>query len=98
GIATTLSSNQIYVFGGINSVGVDQSTVFEFTPANNTAAGTPGTPTGAWVTRANLATARRQLGAVVPAGVTNFLPRANTGRDSRQDAIATWIQDKVRPA
>jgi hypothetical protein len=98
GIVGSLSTNQIYVFGGIDAASTDQSTIFEYTVANNAAAGVPGTPTGVWVTRGNLATSRHQPGVANVAGVTNFRPRGNTGRDPRQDAIAAWVQDKVRPA
>src|SRR5439155_23163864 len=51
GIGGTLTTNQIYVFGGVDTTGADQTAVFEYSVANNTAAGVPGTPTGAWVTR-----------------------------------------------
>src|SRR5260370_33045803 len=59
GIASTLSSNQIYVVGGIDDTGADQSTILELSVANNgPAAGPPGTPSGAWLTRPNLPVAR----------------------------------------
>lgn len=99
GIGSTLSSNQIYVAGGVDGTGADQTSVFEYTVANNgPTAGPPGTPSGAWVTRANLSVARRGLGMNVPPGVTNFLPVRNTGRDARQDAISLWVARKVRSA
>jgi cysteine-rich repeat protein/YVTN family beta-propeller protein len=99
GIAATLTTNQIYVMGGIDALGADQATVLEYSIANNGAVpGPPGTPSGAWVTRGNLSQARRGLGLSNPPGVTNFLPVASTGRDARQDAIATWIALKVRPS
>jgi DNA-binding beta-propeller fold protein YncE len=97
GIAGSLSANQIYVVGGTDAAGADQTTVLEYTVgANGPVPGPPGTPSGNWVTRANLSAARRQLQLSNPAGVTNFLPAKNTGRDARQDAIAAFIARNVR--
>jgi DNA-binding beta-propeller fold protein YncE len=100
GIASSLSTNQIYVVGGVDGAGADAATVFEYTIANNgPIAGPSGTPSGAWTTKSGaLSTARSGLGLSNPPGVTNFLPVANAGRDPRQDAIVTWIQKRVRPA
>ena len=92
GIASTLTTNQIYVVGGADGAGADQTTVFEYTVANNgTSAGPAGTPSGTWTTRANLSAARRGLQLSNPPGVTNFLHFANSGRDSDQDAIARYV-------
>ena len=91
GIGYTLSSNQIYVMGGVDGAGADQATIFEYTPSNNTGAGNPGTPTGSWVNRGNISVARRNLQVSSPPGVTNFLPVANTVRASAQDAIAAFV-------
>jgi len=97
GIGSTLTTNQIYVMGGVNGTGADQTTVFEYTIANNgPVAGPPGTPSGTWVTRGNLSLARRGLQVSTPPGVTNFLPVANEGRDAFQDSIAAWIAANVR--
>ena len=100
GIASILTTNQIYVIGGINAAGADQTTVLELsTGANPPAPGAPGpagTPSGDWVTRANLSAARRGLQVSNPPGVTNFLTARSGGRDARQDAIAVWIALKVR--
>jgi hypothetical protein len=97
GIAATLSTNQIYVAGGVDGAGADQSTIFEYTIANNgPSAGPAGTPSGTWVTRANLGAARRELQLTTPNGVTNFLPVANVGRDRNQDAIAVFVAHDVR--
>jgi hypothetical protein len=99
GIGSTLTTNQIYVIGGVDNTGADQATVLEYTIANNGAvAGPAGNPSGAWANRGNLSVARRGLGVNVPPGVTNFLPVRNTGRDSRQDAISLWVARKVRSA
>jgi hypothetical protein len=99
GIGSTLSSNQIYVIGGIDNTGADQTTILEYTPSTNgPTAGPAGTPSGAWLTRANLSVARRGLQVSSPPGVTNFLPVKSGGRDPRQDAIATWVALKVRSA
>ena len=104
GIASTLTTNQIYVMGGVDDTGADQSTILEYTIANNgPVPGPPGTPSGTWATRGNLGPPgsplpRRGLGLSNPPGVTNFLPAANTGRDPRQDAIAVWIARNVRSA
>jgi mono/diheme cytochrome c family protein len=98
GIASTLSTNQIYVFGGSDGTGPDQSTIFEYTIATNgPVAGPPGTPSGVWVQRSAFS-ARQGLAVASPRGVTNFLVHANAGRDARQDAIDTWIARQVRAA
>jgi DNA-binding beta-propeller fold protein YncE len=97
GIAGSLSANQIYVVGGTDGAGADQTTVLEYTVGTNgPVAGPKGTPSGAWVTRANLSAARRALQLSNPPGVTNFLPARNTGRDARQDAIETFIIRNIR--
>lgn len=96
GIGHTLTTNQIYVMGGVDGAGADQTTVFEYSVANNTASGVPGTPTGSWVIRSNLSAARRGLQVSTPAPVTNFLPVRNAGRNANQDSIATWTALKVR--
>jgi YVTN family beta-propeller protein len=100
-IGSTLSSNQIYVIGGIDNTNADQTTIFELTIANNNLASDPqgtGQPTGAWATRGNLSVARHGLQVNSPPGVTNFLPAKSTGRDPRQDSIAVWVARKVRSA
>ncbi len=92
------STNQIYAMGGIDGAGADQTSVFEYTPANNgPVAGPTGTPSGTWVTRANLSVARSRLACSTPPPVTNLLPFRNTGRNADQDSIAVWIQQAVRP-
>jgi YVTN family beta-propeller protein len=97
GIGSSRSTNQVYVIGGVDDLGADQSTIFELSVANNGAvAGPSGTPSGVWVTRGNLAAARSGLGATNPPSVTNFLTVQSGGRDARQDAIDTWIATKVR--
>jgi DNA-binding beta-propeller fold protein YncE len=98
-IGSTATTNQIYVMGGIDGAGADQGSIFEYTVANNgPVAGPPGTPSGTWVTRGTLSVARRQLGGNSVFPVANFLPIANFGRDSRQDAIEEWVARKVPPA
>src|SRR5262249_9670356 len=76
GIGATKTTNQIYVMGGIDGTGADQTTVLEYSVANNPlppgTVGPPGTPSGAWVTRGNLSVARRGLQVSTPPGVTNF--------------------------
>jgi YVTN family beta-propeller protein len=97
GIAGTLSSNQIYVMGGIDSLGADQSTILELSVgANGPVAGPAGTPSGVWALRSNLTVARRDLQVSTPPGVTNFLPVQSRGRDKRQDAIGVFIASQVR--
>ncbi len=97
GIGSTLTTNQIYVMGGIDSGGADQTSVFEYSIGNNgPVAGPPGTPSGSWVTRSNISVARSGLQVSTPPGVTNFLPVKSAGRDLRQDAIAVWIAKFVR--
>jgi hypothetical protein len=97
GIAGSLSTNQIYVSGGIDGAGADQTTIFEYSIATNgPVSGPPGTPSGSWATRGNLSIARRGLQVSNPPGVTNFLPAASAGRDARQDAIAAFIFSNVR--
>jgi hypothetical protein len=93
GIGSTLSSNQIYVIGGVNNGGVDQTTVFEYTIATNGAVpGPPGTPSGVWVTRANISAAKRGLQVSNPPGVTNFLTVQSGGRDFSQDALSAFVE------
>jgi hypothetical protein len=97
GIGSSLSTGQIYVMGGIDGTGADQTTILELTVANNGAvAGPPGTPSGAWVTRGNLSAVRRGLQVNTVPPVVNFLPVQSAGRDLRQDAIAVWIARNVR--
>jgi len=92
GIGSTLSSNQIYVMGGIDGAGADQPTILELSVANNgTVPGPAGTPSGQWVLRGNLTVARRGLQVSSPPGITNFLPVQSTGRDKRQDAINVFV-------
>ncbi len=98
-IAGTLSTQQIYVFGGVDGTGADQTSVFEYSVANNgPVAGPAGTPSGTWVTRANLSAARGGLQVSTPPGVVNFLPFANTGRNATQDALAEFVRLRLRPA
>src|SRR5262249_26367404 len=102
GIGSTLTTNQIYVIGGVDNTGADQTTVLEYSVANNPpppgTPGPPGTPSGASVTPGSLSVPRRGLGVNFPPGVTNFLPARSTGRDSRQDFISLWVARKVRSA
>lgn len=97
GIASILSANQIYVMGGIDSTGADQTAILELSVGTNgPVPGPAGTPSGAWVARGNLSGARRGLQVSNPPGVTNFLTARSGGRDDRQDAIAVWIATRVR--
>jgi YVTN family beta-propeller protein len=99
GIGSSLSTNQIYVIGGVDDAAADQTSIFEYTIGNNGAvAGPPGTPSGTWVTRGNLPSARHGLAVNTPPPVTNFLPLNSAGRDARQDAIKEWVFAKVRPS
>ena len=96
GIAGSGSTNQIYVVGGFGGTG-EQSTIFEYTVnLNGPVAGPPGTPSGTWLTRGNLATPRSGLALAPVNPVTNFLPVASGGRDADQDAITFWTAFKVR--
>ncbi len=97
GIAGSLTTNQIYVIGGVDGSSALQNTILEYSIATNgPVAGPAGTPSGAWVTRGNLATLRRGLQVSRPPGVTNLLTVANSGRDFRQDSISEWVRLKVR--
>ncbi|MDB6174148.1 MAG: hypothetical protein JWL59_3459 [Chthoniobacteraceae bacterium] len=99
GIAFSLSTNQIYVAAGINDSNADTTTLFEYTiAANGPVAGPPGTPSGTWVNRATLSTARRGLQLSTPPSVTNFLPVQSSGRDVRQDAINFFTDRGIRAA
>jgi hypothetical protein len=99
GIGSTLTSNQIYVIGGQDNTGADQTSILEYTTnANGPTAGPAGTPSGAWATRGNLSVARRGLGVNFPPAVTNFLPVQSARRDARQDAIAVFVALNVRSA
>jgi hypothetical protein len=96
-ISSSISTNQVYVMGGVDGAGADTTTIFEYSVANNGAvAGPPGTPSGTWVTRGNLSVARRGLGVSTPPGVTNFLPFASGGRSDPQDAIEAFVRT-IRP-
>lgn len=98
GCAASASTNQIYVVGGVDGSGADQTTIFEYTPAINGAVGGPaGTPSGSWVTRGNLLTARHDLEVVTVNPVTNFLPHASGGRAVAEDLIQIWTAFKARP-
>src|SRR5262249_13443916 len=80
GMGSTLTSNQIYVMGGIDDTGADQATILEYTvPNNGPTAGPPGTPSGSWATRGNLSVARHGLSVSTPPSVTNFLPVQSSG-------------------
>jgi mono/diheme cytochrome c family protein len=97
GIGT--SNNRIYVFGGVNSAGADQTAVLELNPAANPAGGTAGalgTPSGVFTTKAPLPAAARSLGVSSPRTVANFLALKSAGRDARQDAINEWVKRAVR--
>lgn len=97
GIGSTLTTNQIYVIGGVDGTGAEQTSVLEYSIGNNgTAPGPLGTPSGTWVVRGNLSAARQGLGLSMPPGVTSFLPAGNTFRDEGQDAIALWMRRNVR--
>jgi YVTN family beta-propeller protein len=97
GVASSLTTNQIYVVGGRDQNNNDQSTIFELTVANNgPVAGPPGQPSGTWANRGNLSSIRRWVQLSNPPGITNLLPFRSSGRDARQDAIAQWIAKKVR--
>src|SRR5262249_10703392 len=100
GIGSSLSTNQIYVMGGINAAGTDQTTILEYTIANNgPTAGNPGSPSGTWVTRGgHLSVARHGLQTTTPPGVTNFLPVQSAGRSDLLDAIAVWLRRNLRPS
>lgn len=97
GISSSLSTNQIYVIGGVDGSAVDQTTIFEYTTvANGPTAGPPGVPSGTWATRGNLSAARRGLQVSMPPGITNFNTARSSGRDPMQDAIAMWVARSVR--
>lgn len=99
GIASSLSTNQIYVIGGVDNTGLSQSTVLEYsTVTNGPVAGPPGTPSGAWLSRGSLGATRTGLGVSLPAGVTNFLPVENALRSFEQESINAWVAEKVRSA
>lgn len=97
GIATSTTTNQIYIAGGVDDGGTPQAGVLEYTIANNgPVAGPAGTPSGAFVERDSLAEARFGLQLSSPPGVVALLPIDSAGRDPRQDAIATFIATSVR--
>src|SRR5262249_57192276 len=82
GIGGTLTSNQIYVIGGIDGTGADQTSILELsTGVNGQAPGPAGTPSGAWVSRGNLSAGRRGLPVHHPPGGTEFpsLPTSRRG-------------------
>src|SRR5262249_23941591 len=72
GIGATLTTNQIFIMGGVDNTGADQSTILQLTVGDNgPVAGPPGTPSGAFVVRGNLSVARRGLQVTTPPGVVN---------------------------
>ncbi len=103
GIGSSLSTNQIYVAGGVDGTGMDLTSVLQYTIANNPMApgvpGPSGAPSGVWELRTGmLSVARRGLQLSTPPGVTNFLTVQSSGRDADQDAISVWIAEKLRAA
>jgi DNA-binding beta-propeller fold protein YncE len=99
GISRSLSTNQIYVIGGLDGTAQDTATVFEYTAGTNgPVPGPAGTPSGTWASRGSVFPARSGLQVSSPPGVTNLLPAKSSGRDPRQDAIELWIRQKVRSA
>jgi YVTN family beta-propeller protein len=97
GIASSLSTNQVYVFGGVNETGEGKVDIFEFTAATDgPTPGPAGTPSGVWAKRGALPLPVRGLSVSTPPAVTNFLPNRSSGRDLLQDTIALWISQKVR--
>src|SRR5262249_21198503 len=55
GIGTTLTTNQIYIMGGFDGKGADQSTIFQLSAADNgPVPGPAGTPSGDFVLRGDL--------------------------------------------
>jgi hypothetical protein len=98
GVTAIPTTNQIYVVGGLDNTGADQTSIFEYTVANNgPVAGPPGTPSSTWTTRGNLAAARSNLELTRVTGVTNFLPARNGGRSAFQDALALFVS-RIRTA
>jgi len=99
GIGRSLSTNQIYVVGGIDGSGVEQTSVLEYTPATNgSIPGPTGTPSGTWTTRANLSSARSGLQLCTPPGVTSFLPAKSGGRSLGQEALNAFVALGIRSA
>ncbi len=97
GIASSLTTNQIYVVGGTDNVGATKSTILEYTiNVQGSAAGPLGTPSGTWATKSPLLAGASGLQVSTPPGVTNFLTTQSTGRDPRQDSIEIWVAAKVR--
>ena len=97
GIASSLTTNQIYVMGGFDNVGTLKNTILEYTINNQgTVAGPAGTPSGTWANRGSLPNPTFGFQVSTPPGVTNFLTTQSTGRDPRQDSIEIWIAAKVR--
>jgi hypothetical protein len=99
GIGSSLSTNQVYIAGGVDGAGTDQTAIFEYAVGNNGGVpGPAGTPSGLWTQRGNLSVARRGLQLSTPPGITNFLTVQSAGRSAGQDAMAFWIAEKVRTA
>jgi hypothetical protein len=98
--AIAAAAGRIYIAGGLDQ-NAELATTLEYNPAANPpggVAGPPGTPSGVWTDRAPLPAPVQRAQMSSPPTVVNFLPSPSSFRDPRQDAIAEWIQRKVRSA
>src|SRR5207248_2483844 len=86
----------IYIMGGIDVANVETSTIHELTTALNTPGlpATPGTPTGSWKVRGQLAAPVRGVAVSSPPGLMNTA--RNDGRDARLDALTAYVAARVR--
>jgi DNA-binding beta-propeller fold protein YncE len=98
GISSSLTTNQVYVFGGKDAAGDGTNTVFEYTiNTQGASAGPAGTPSGVWATRPGvLPNQTFGIGVPRPPSVNNYLSAPTGGRDPRQDAITAWVTKKIR--
>jgi len=99
GVATKQSTeeNSVMVIGGVNGSGVEQSTVLEYSVAiNGPVAGPAGTPSGAWVLRANLPAPVSGVGVSSPPGVTPLVPVRSSQRADDWESIRLYIANGIR--
>jgi YVTN family beta-propeller protein len=105
GIATSLTENKIYLFGGKTkntaAAIVESNQILELTtnlnPGVTASNQSTGAPQGVWKAVGTLTVDVRQGFAVAtPPAVANFEAQPSGGRSAKADAIAAWVQQKVR--
>ncbi len=94
-----VANDHVLLFGGVDASGNELATLLEYDPSANPpsgSAGAPGVPSGLFVERGPLTAPRRGVAASSPPPLHPLLPAISAGRDSRLDALATWVERAVR--